>query len=109
MSKKPYFPNNWRAFKDAPDEAFEHPDGPLSFAQFMEWRTYGYELPSSVCCIIRANTKNGKIKEYTYQRGSAANKKIKQLMESNTEFIVCDSENITHLEPQWTDDDDSTL
>ena len=109
MSKKPYFPNNWRAFKDAPDEAFEHPDGPLSFNQFMEWRADGFELPSSVCCIIRENARDGKIKEYVYQRGSAAQKKMEQLLDSNVEFIVCDADHITHLEPTWKDDDDSTL
>ena len=49
MSKKKYYPNNWRAYKEAPDDAFL----PHTFDELMDWKVAGWELPSSVCCIIR--------------------------------------------------------
>ena len=42
--KKPYFPNNWKLFKDAPSEAFE----PHPFIEVMEWKVAGWELPADV-------------------------------------------------------------
>ena len=51
MSGK-YYPNNWEHYKDAPDEMFE----PHTFEEVMSWKVAGWELPSSVCCIIRAET-----------------------------------------------------
>ena len=90
MSGKPYYPNNWEAYKAAPDEAFV----PHTFEELMSWKVAGWELPSSVCCIIRAETK-GKVKEYVYQRKSAAESKVKQLMKKDgIEFTVCTPEQI---------------
>ncbi len=45
--KKPYHPNNWKMFKDAPDEAFH----PHTFEEIMEWKVAGWELPADVACI----------------------------------------------------------
>ena len=46
--KKPYFPNNWKKFKDAPAEAFvDH-----LFVEVMDWKVAGWELPSDVACMI---------------------------------------------------------
>ena len=60
MTKQPYYPNNWRAFKDAPDETFET----LTFDEFMDWKIGGWELPSSCNYIIREqNLNTGKIKD----------------------------------------------
>ena len=44
MSGKPYYPNNWEAYKEAPDEMFE----PHTFEEVMSWKVAGWELPSSV-------------------------------------------------------------
>ena len=74
MSGK-YYPNNWQEYKDAPDEMFE----PHTFEEIMSWKVAGWELPSSVCCIIRAETK-GKVKEFVYQKQHAAENKVKSLM-----------------------------
>ena len=89
MSGKAYYPNNWEAYKDTPDEMFE----PHTFEELMSWKVAGWELPSSVCCIIRAENK-GKIKEYVYQKQSAAENKVKSLMAEGAEFTVCTDEAI---------------
>ena len=39
MSKKknkPYFPNNWKAYANTPDDMFE----PLPIEQFMDWKIH---------------------------------------------------------------------
>ena len=49
MAKKEYMPNNWQEYKDAPDDAFI----PHTFEEIMSWKVSGWELPSSVWCVIR--------------------------------------------------------
>ena len=98
MSGKPYYPNNWEAYKDAPDDAFiSH-----TFEEIMSWKVAGWELPSSVCCIIRAENK-GKVKEYVYQKQYAAENKVKSLMAEGAEFTVCTDEAIHFVSPDSTD------
>ena len=101
--KKKYFPNNWKKLKDVPEELFEG----ITYEDFMEWRVGGYEIPSSVNCIIREqNIDTGKVTEHVYQRNSAAQRKIKQLIElGESEFVVCDDESVHHLYPKYLDDD----
>ena len=67
----------------------------------MTWKVAGWELPSSVYCIIREmNLKTGKVKEHTYQRKHAARAKVEQLLSTpDTEFVVADNESIHHLFP----------
>ena len=100
MSGK-YYPNNWQEYKDAPDEMFE----PHTFEEIMSWKVAGWELPGSVCCIIRANTKSGKIKEYVYQKQHAAENKISKLMKSGNEFVVCTDDQLHFISPK-TDEPD---
>jgi hypothetical protein len=104
MSGKRYYPNNWEHFKDAPDEMFE----PHLFDEVMEWKVAGWELPSSVCCIIRVrDTKTYKVKEHVYMRESAAQNKVRQLMHTpDIEFTVCNHEAIHHLTCEAIDNDD---
>ena len=101
MSGKSYYPNNWDAYKAAPDEAFQS----HTFEELMSWKVAGWELPSSVCCIIRAETK-GKVKEYVYQKQYAAENKVKSLMAEGAEFTVCTDEAIHFVSPDSTDDID---
>ena len=100
--KKPYYPNNWQAFKDAPDDMFMN----HTFDELMDWKVAGWELPSSVNCIIRTmdvNTK--KVKEYHYKRPGAARNKVKKLMdEGKHEFTLVDAESIHHLSPKYDDE-----
>jgi len=97
--KKPYFPNNWDAFNKADAELFDD----LPFEQFMDWKVAGWELPSSVACIIRdRNVRTGKIKEYVYQKSGAAENKVKQLMAiGESEFTVCSHDTIHHMYPKY--------
>ena len=101
MSGK-YYPNNWQEYKDAPDEMFH----PHTFEEIMSWKVAGWELPGSVCCIIRAHTAKGKIKEYAYQKRSAAEQKVKALMNEGAEFTVCTDEQIHHVSYNQVDDVD---
>ena len=106
--KKPYFPNNWKAIKDTPAEAFSLPQGYLSFEEFMDWKVAGYELPSSVVCIIREkNLRTGKVKEHVYQKPSAAQDKINTIMsKAESELTVCHEDQIDHLYPKYMEEDD---
>ena len=85
--KKPYYPNNWQAFKDAPDEMFcDH-----TFDELMDWKVAGWELPSSVYCIIRTmdvNTK--KVKEYVANPVDTNPDRIEQIQSLAAEHQVDD-------------------
>ena len=102
--KKPYFHNNVEAIMEAPDAYFI----PIPFDEFMDWKIFGYELPSSINCLIRErNLKTGKIKEYVNYRPMAARRKLEQRMESGDyEFTVCNEDAIHLLTPKWEDYDD---
>ncbi|MEC7112727.1 MAG: hypothetical protein VXW72_04245 [Candidatus Thermoplasmatota archaeon] len=96
--KKPYFPNNWKLFKDAPSEAFE----PHPFIEVMEWKVAGWELPADVSCLIRTtNLKTKKVKEHVYKRRHAAENKVRKLIANETcEIVVCTQEAIHHVHPK---------
>ena len=102
--KKPYLPNNWRAYRDAPDDMFER----HTFDEIMEWKVAGWEIPDSVCAVIRVmdvNTK--KVREYTYQRKDAVAKRIRFLMEKGEyEFTVATADRIAYITPEDYEDDD---
>ncbi len=90
-----YYPNNWEKYKEAPESLFiDH-----TYDELMEWKVSNWELPSSVFCIIRAtNTNTKKIKEYVYQRRSAAEKRIRRLLNTGGyEVSICTDEAIHHL------------
>ena len=101
--KKPYHHNNWQLYKDSDDSMFI----PHEFEEFMDWKLGGWELPSSVCCIIRENKSNGKIKEHVYKRAGDARNKIGSLMaEGTSEFTVCDNHSVQLLHPPLEKGDD---
>lgn len=102
--KKKYFPNSWQSYKDAPDDMFEQ----HTFEEIMTWKVANWELPDSVCCLIRVkNTKTGKVEEHVYQREGAARKKVLELMRTpHCEFTICNHETLQMLITQ-TDDDDN--
>ncbi len=95
--KKPYYPNNWEALSECPAEWFDS----IPFDEFMDWKITGWEIPSSISCIIRErNIKTGKVREHVYRRTGDAKKKANQIMkEAVSEFVVCTHENINHLFP----------
>jgi hypothetical protein len=102
--KKPYFHNNVKALMDVPSECFDS----IDYDEFMDWKIGGWELPSSCNYIIREqNIKTGKVKEYIYQKASAAQNKLRQRMESgDCEFTVADHDTVHFLTPKWEDYDD---
>ena len=99
--KKLYFPNNWDEYKDADDDMFI----PHTFEELMSWKVANWELPGSVCCIIRITDLNTKkVTEQVYRKRSAAQERVQQLMTvPDIEFTVCDHQSIHHLAPT-TDD-----
>ena len=98
MAKKKYYPNNWKNIKDAPEQFFL----PLEYDEFMDWKINGWEIPSSVACIIREqNIKTGKVTEHVYSRLSNANKRANKIMkEGKSEFLVCTHDDIGHIYPK---------
>ena len=76
--KKPYYPNNIRAIRETPDEAFTDACDHFTFDVFVEAKLYGWEFPESIACVIRETNDKGKVKEHVYSRRKWANKKIKE-------------------------------
>ena len=96
MAKKKYFPNNWRLYKDSDDSMFI----PHEFNEFMEWKLGGWEIPSSVCCIIReSDPVTKKVKEYVYSRPQSAVKRVHKLMDEGKEFTIVDEEQVHQMYP----------
>jgi len=95
--KSDYFPNNWQEYKDTDESHFI----PHTFEEIMSWKVGGWELPSSVCCVIRVtNVETKKVTEHVYQKRSAAQAKVDQLISMpGIEFTVADHEAIHHLSP----------
>jgi len=93
MAKKKYFPNNWQEWKDTPENMFlTH-----THDEIMTWKVHGWELPSSVFCIIRvSNLKTGKVEELDpYSKVSAAEAKVFQLNETpNLEVTIASHDRI---------------
>ena len=92
---------------DVPSECFDS----IDYDEFMDWKIGGWELPSSCNYIIREqNIQTGKVKEYVYQKPSAAQQKLRQRMESgDCEFIAADHESVHILTPKWKEDYDDPL
>ena len=105
--KKPYYPNNWAAIAKAPSEWFDS----IPFDEFMDWKIGGYEIPSSVNCIIREKRiDTGEVTEYVYQTAGRAQNKARQIMDEGvSEFIVAASESVHHLYPELIEDYDDPL
>lgn len=98
MAKQKYFPNNWQQYKDADDDNFI----PHTFEEVMTWKVGGWELPHSVCCVIRVtDCKTKKVTEHVYQKRNAAQRKVDELIDTEgIEFVVADSESIHYVTPQ---------
>mgnify|MGYP003138404250 CR=1 FL=1 len=101
-NKKPYFHNNWKAYKEAPDQFFI----PLAFDEFMNWKIGGWEIPSSVACIIReTNHVTGKVTEHVYKRQGDAKNKARAIMDTGeSEFIVCSRDAVHAVYPKYEED-----
>jgi len=100
---KPYYPNNWALYKEAPDDMFmQH-----TFFEIMKWKVAGWQLPSSVDCIIRYKEPGSdKIKERIYQKRKYAEALVEKLIESGAEEITVCNEHFVHNLLEDDDDDD---
>lgn len=98
MSKQPYFPNNWDEYHQCDPEMFV----PHTFIEVMEWKVAGWELPSSIDCIIRTtHLETKRVKEFVYKRRSFAERKVKQLLNDQThEFCVTTHESQHYIGPK---------
>ena len=98
-NKKPkYFPNNWEAYKESPDEFFI----PIAYKDFFNWKVMGWVLPSSVACVIREE-KDGKISEKIYSQSQSANNYLtKQTTNKNnkTIYTIVDDKQVQVLYPR---------
>ena len=105
MAKQKYFPNNWEAIRDAPDDCFP----PLEFDEFMDWKMNGWELPSSVEVIIREqDLKTRKVTEFVYNTVNGGRKRANKIMkEGKSEFLVCTHDDIGHMFPRNLTREDS--
>ena len=105
--KEPYFPNNWQEIANAPAEYFDS----LPFEQFMDWKIGGYELPSSINCIIReTRCDTGEVTEYVYNTAGHAKRKATQIMnEGVSEFVVATADQLHYLRPEFIEEYDDPL
>ena len=106
MKRKKYFPNNWKAIKDTPDDYFLPSDGQhLTYEEFMDWKIHGYEIPDEICCMIRErNVDTGKVKEHVYKYRHAAKNKCRKLMiEGNIEITVVQQDTVHFINPKEHD------
>ena len=98
-NKRPkYFPNNWKAYKESPDEFFI----PLSYETFYNWKVMGWALPSSIACVIREET-DGYISEKVYSQSAAAQKYLDaKTADKNmkTIFTIVDGNSVQVLSPK---------
>ena len=99
-NKRPkYFPNNWKAYKDSPDEFFI----PLTYKDFFNWKVMGWALPSSIACVIREENEYGYISEKVYSQSAAAQKYLDtKTADKNmkTIFTIVDGNSVQVLSPQ---------
>jgi hypothetical protein len=95
------FPNNFEAIQEAPDEIFE----PCSVEDFFDWRVGGWDIPSSVMCIMRAEHKDtGKITEHTYSKaGAARNRLLKNMKTGDYEVTIANHDSIQLIKSNGTD------
>ena len=105
--KKKYFPNNYDAVAGAPAEWFI----PIEYDDFMDWKIGGYEIPSSINCIIReSRIDTGEVTEYVYQSAYHAKRKARQIMDEGvSEFVVATAEQLHYLRPEFIEDYDDPL
>ena len=107
--KKKYFPNNYDAVADTPPEWFS--DYLPTFEEFMDWKIGGYEIPSSINCIIReSRIDTGEVTEYVYQSAGHARRKARQIMDEGvSEFVVATADQLHYLRPEHIPEYDDPL
>ena len=96
MRKRKYYPNNWQAIKDTPDQFFIS----MPYDQFEDWRVFGYELPDSVYSLVRTkDEETGKVEEFYYNTERGTRQRMKRAMKDNKELYICTNVGMYHLKP----------
>lgn len=100
MSKRKYYPNRWKAIKDAPSEVFES----CSFFELMDMVPLHLESLTDCCLIRHRNPSNEEVKEYSYKRAHAARNRIHELLnrKERTELTIVTEDGmsvVTNYEP----------
>ena len=96
MARTKYYPNDYDKLKNAPSSFFPS----LTYEEFMEWKVFAWDIPSSVCCILRAEDRvSGKITEHVYSRPGAATKKIEKLIETSN-ITLCNEVAVQVIKPE---------
>jgi len=96
---------------NAPNEIFAHCAEQFSVEDLIEQKTTGYEIPSSVLCIMRVhNLRTNKVAEHVYQQRLAAVNRLGRELEVDDpiEITVLSDEHyyvVANFDPD--DDDDS--
>jgi len=93
--KKKYFPNNWRAIKDTPDEFFMS----MPYEQLEDWKIYGYVLPDSVFSLVRTKDDKGKIEEFYYNTETGTKNRMNRAIKENKEMYICTMDGMYYLKP----------
>ena len=77
----------------------------------MDWKIGGYELPSSINCIIReTRCDTGEVTEYVYNTAGHAKRKATQIMnEGISEFVVATADQLHYLRPEFIEEYDDPL
>ena len=74
----------------------------------MDWKIGGWQIPSSVSCIIREHNRvTGKVKEHVYKRsGDARNKAAAIMQVGESDFTICTRDAIKQVYQQSHEDYD---
>ena len=68
-----------------PEEYFE----PCTYEDFFVWKLNGWDLPSSVTCIMRAENKDtGEITEHIYKNSKCATKRLINYMQDGMHMML---------------------
>ena len=92
--KRKYYPNKWGIIKNTPVSYFPS----LDYEDFEDWKIHGYQLPSAVYGIIRAeDEKTGAIEEFTYRSVYHAHERLKKCFRENKKVILATMEGVWHI------------
>lgn len=106
MASKKYYPNNWQAISDIPDDIFE----PTDYEVIIENLVDCWDINSSVDTILRStNINTKKVTEHTFIRPANARIKLAKLCkEGCNEIIVMRADEMFHIFPNKEYKDDFT-
>ncbi len=82
--KRKYYPNNWKAIKNAPDVVFE----PMEAIDVMD-KDWSFR-PGTFGVIRAESIKTGKVTEFSYQGQVALHSKLQKILDTHRITIATD-------------------